>query len=150
VTDLLVPRSAMLVRSTLQSIEWRGEGSSGSNDEPLVSDLCAHRVGFTTEHSSELLELFVANRILDMNLKLRVGQQVLWRRYVEENATSASSLGVVGAGPSHQMISTGNGINMIFSSNGLFAARNCVITGGCGSVVGSDESAILLERFRPW
>jgi hypothetical protein len=48
---------------------------------------------------------------------------------VEENATSASYLGVAGTGPSHQMISTGNGLSMIFSSCGLVAARNRVIAG---------------------
>ena len=100
------------------------------------------------EDSSELLELLVANKILDMNLKLRVVQQVLWRRYVEENATSASSLGVAGAGPSHQMISTGNGLSMIFSSSGLVAARNRVTAGGSGSAIGSDDTA-LLESFPP-
>ncbi len=30
--------------------------------------------------SAELLELIVANKILDMNLKLRVVQQVLWKK----------------------------------------------------------------------
>ncbi len=127
-----------------------GVGTSGSNDEPLVSDLRMHIAkDLQMEDSSELLELLVANRILDMNLKLRVVQQVLWRRFVEENATSASSSGVAGAGPSHQMISTGNGLSMIFSSSGLVAARNSVVAGGRGSVVGSDESAILLESFPP-
>ena len=35
-----------------------------------------------------------------------------------ENSTSASSL-ISGAGPGHQMINTGSGLSMIFSSNGL-------------------------------
>jgi hypothetical protein len=51
------------------------------------------------EDSVELLELLVANKILDMNLKLRVVQQMLWKKYVEENSTSASSARVAGAGP---------------------------------------------------
>ena len=81
------------------------------------------------EDSAELLELLVANKILDLNLKLRVVQQVLWKKYVEENATSASSL-VAGAGPSHQMISTGSGLSMIFNSS---RARSA----------GADDNAIL-------
>jgi hypothetical protein len=90
----------------------------------------------------------VANKILDMKLKLRVVHQVLWRKYVEENATSASSLGVAGAGPSHQMISTGSGLSMIFSSSGLVSARNRANASGEGSGVGSDDNTIL-ESFPP-
>ena len=84
------------------------------------------------EDSAELLELLVANKILDMDLKLRVVQQVLWKKYVEENATSAATMGVAGAGPSHQMISTGGGLSMIFSSSGLSRSRGG--TGGQAEV----------------
>jgi hypothetical protein len=57
-------------------------------------------------------------KIIDINVKLRVAQQVLWKKYVMENSTSASSL-ISGAGPGHQMINTGSGLSMIFSSSGL-------------------------------
>jgi hypothetical protein len=58
----------------------RGVGPSGLNDEPLVGNLHMHRAkDLQMEDSSELLKLLVANKILDMNLKLRVVQQVLWR-----------------------------------------------------------------------
>ena len=74
----------------------RTSSGGNSNDEPLVSDLRLHIAkDLQMEDSAELLELLVANKILDMNLKLRVVQQVLWKKYVEENATSASSAGVV-------------------------------------------------------
>ena len=117
-------------------------GVGGGSDEPLVSDLRLHIAkDLQMEDSAEMLELIVANKILDMNLKLRVVQQVLWKKYVEENATSASSLGVAGAGPSHQMISTGSGLSMIFSSSGLVAARSRANAGG-------DENTIL-ESFPP-
>jgi hypothetical protein len=117
-------------------------GVGGGSDEPLVSDLRLHIAkDLQMEDSAEMLELLVANKILDMNLKLRVVQQVLWKKYVEENATSASSLGVAGAGPSHQMISTGSGLSMIFSSSGLVAARSRANAGG-------DENTIL-ESFPP-
>ena len=117
-------------------------GVGGGSDEPLVSDLRLHIAkDLQMEDSAEMLELLVGNKILDMNLKLRVVQQVLWKKYVEENATSASSLGVAGAGPSHQMISTGSGLSMIFSSSGLVAARSRANAGG-------DENTIL-ESFPP-
>ncbi len=120
-----------------------GGGSSGS-DKPLGSDLCLHIAkDLQMEDSAELLELLVANKILDMNLKLRVVQQILWWRYVEENATSASSLGAAGAGPSHQLISTRSSLNMIFRSSGLVAARNQANTGGEGSGGGADNNTIL-------
>ena len=97
------------------------ERRSNGPDEPRVSDLRLHIAkDLQMEDSAELLELLVANKILDVNLKLRVVQQVLWKKYVEENATSASSV-VAGAGPGHQMISTGSGLSMIFSSAGLTA-----------------------------
>ena len=64
-----------------------GGGSSGS-DKPLVSNLLLYIAkDLQMEDSTELLELLVASNFLDMNLKLRVVQQILWRRYVEENAT---------------------------------------------------------------
>jgi len=108
--------------------------SSGPN-EPRVSDLRLHIAkDLQMEDSAELLELLVANKILDINLNLRVVQQVLWRKYVEENATSASSL-VAGAGPGHQMISTGSGLSMIFSSAGL--------TGRGRNGTASDDNAVL-------
>jgi hypothetical protein len=109
------------------------ERRSSGHDDPLVSDLRLHIAkDLHMEDSAELLELLVANKILDVNLKLRVVQQVLWKKYVEENATSASSL-VAGAGPGHQMISTGSGLSMIFSSSSLTGrGRN-----------GADDNAIL-------
>ena len=97
-----------------------GGGSSNRSNEPLVSDLRLHIAkDLQMEDSAEMLELLVANKILDMNLKLRVVQQVIWKKYVEENATSAAASGVAGAGANHQMISTGSGMSMIFSSNAL-------------------------------
>lgn len=55
-----------------------GDGTARSaNDatEPLVSDLRLHIAkDLQMEDSAELLELLVANKILDMNLKLRVVQ----------------------------------------------------------------------------
>jgi hypothetical protein len=97
----------------------RSSGAGSSNDEPCVSDLRQYIAkDLQMEDSAELLELLVGNKILDMDLKVRVVQQVLWKKYVMENSTSASSL-VSGAGAGHQMINTGSGLSMIFSSAGL-------------------------------
>lgn len=95
--------------------------SSGGDDsrEPTFADLRKHIAkDLQMEDSAELLELLVASKIIDVNVKLRVAQQVLWKKYVMENSTSASSL-VSGAGPGHQMINTGSGLSMIFNSSGL-------------------------------
>jgi hypothetical protein len=73
-------------------------------DKPLVNNLHLYIAkDLQMDDSTELLELLVANKILNINLKLRVVQQTLWRRQVKDNATSAGSLDVAGAGPSHQM-----------------------------------------------
>lgn len=69
--------------------------------------------------SAELLELLVANKILDINLKLRVVSQVLWKKHVVENATSThvgSSSGAMLASviSGRQIISSGSGLSMVF------------------------------------
>ncbi|KAL7467259.1 hypothetical protein ACHAXS_007506 [Conticribra weissflogii] len=115
------------------------DSSSHGNNEPRVRDLRQHIADdLQMSDSAELLELIVANKILDMNLKLRVVQQVLWKKYVMENSTSASSL-ISGAGPGHQMINTGSGLSMIFSSSSLTARSR-----GSG---GNDDN--LLSSFPP-
>jgi len=119
-----------------------GGGSSNRSNEPLVSDLRLHIAkDLQMEDSAEMLELLVANKILDMNLKLRVVQQVIWKKYVEENATSAAASGVAGAGANHQMISTGSGMSMIFSSSALLRGRTA------GNSVADDNA--ILQSFPP-
>jgi len=122
------------------STEGGGNGSgSHGNNEPRARDLRQHIADdLQMSDSAELLELIVANKILDMNLKLRVVQQVLWKKYVMENSTSASSL-ISGAGPGHQMINTGSGLSMIFSSSSLMAR--------CRGSGGNDDN--LLSSFPP-
>ncbi len=90
----------------------------------------------------------MANRIFNVNLKSMVAQQILWQRYVKENATSTSSLGVAGAGQSHQMISNGSGLSMIFSSSGLVATGNQANAGGEGSG-GITDNKTILKSFPP-
>ena len=99
--------------SSREGGERRSSGAgAGGDQEPRVCDLRRHIAkNLQMEDSAELLELIVANKILDTNLKLRVVQQVLWKKYVEENAISASS--VAGAGPSHQ-------VNIFFQTKYVF------------------------------
>ncbi|KAL3795660.1 hypothetical protein HJC23_002067 [Cyclotella cryptica] len=99
-------------------------GSSGgddrtNSDEPTFGDLRKYIAkDLQMEDSAELLELLVASKIIDVNIKLRVCQQVLWKKYVLENSTSVSAM-ISGAGPGHQMINTGSGLSMIFNSTSL-------------------------------
>ncbi|KAL9178367.1 hypothetical protein ACHAXT_000014 [Thalassiosira profunda] len=123
----------------------RSSGGGGGQDEPRISDLRRHIAkDLQMEDSAELLELLVADKILDVDLKVRVVQQVLWRRYVEENATSASAMGVAGAGPGHRMISTGGGLSMIFSGAGLgrSGARGTGTAGGARSSAADDAATV--------
>ena len=66
--------------------------SSSSEVEPTVKDLRQHIANdLQMADSAELLELIVANKILDMNLKLRVVAQTTWRTHVMENGASIPS-----------------------------------------------------------
>ena len=71
------------------------QGSSSSNasdNEPRVKDL-RQRIANELQmgDSAELLELLVADKILDMNLKLRVVAQNTWRDHLMENTSSINS-----------------------------------------------------------
>lgn len=68
--------------------------SSSSEYEPTVKDLRQHIANdLQMADSAELLELLVANKILDLNLKLRVVAQTTWRNHILESnvATEAES-----------------------------------------------------------
>jgi E3 ubiquitin-protein ligase UBR4 len=81
--------------------------------EPTVGDLRQHIANdLQMADSAELIEIIVANKILDMSLKLRVVHQVLWRKHLMENASSSSAPG----GPS--LFSVGSGLSMILSTTG--------------------------------
>jgi E3 ubiquitin-protein ligase UBR4 len=81
--------------------------------EPTVGDLRQHIANdLQMADSAELIEIIVANKILDMSLKLRVVHQVLWRKHLMENASSSSAPG----GPS--FFAVGSGLSMILSTTG--------------------------------
>jgi len=62
-----------------------------SSTEPTVRDLRQHIADdLQMSDSAELIELLVANQILDLSLKLRVVQQVLWKNYLADNSSAAA------------------------------------------------------------
>ena len=79
--------------------------------------------------SAEMLEILVANKIVALDLKLRVVAQVLWKEHVLENATTApapgsGSNGALGGlsglvGRGQHVIHAGGGLAMVFSTSGL-------------------------------
>ena len=79
--------------------------------------------------SAEMLEILVANKIVALDLKLRVVAQVLWKEHVLENATTAPAPGSGGQGSlgglsglvgrGQHVIHAGGGLAMVFSTSGL-------------------------------
>ena len=69
----------------------QGSSSNSSDNEPRVKDL-RQRIANELQmgDSAELLELLVANKILDMNLKLRVVAQTAWRTHLLENTSTVN------------------------------------------------------------
>jgi len=76
--------------SSLAASSFSGQsGDSDSAYEPTFKDLRKHIADdLQMSDSAELLELLVAKKIINMSLKLRVVQQVLWRRFVLDNSNS--------------------------------------------------------------
>ena len=67
--------------------------SSGNNkEEPTVRDLRQHvATDLQMEDSAELLEVLVANKILDVDLKLRVVLQTIWKDHLMQHSGGSSS-----------------------------------------------------------
>ena len=84
-------RNPILI-SSLKVDSQRTSSSGTSDDEPRVKDLRQHIANdLQMADSAELLELLVANKILDLNLKLRVVAQTVWKNHVLENTSSVHS-----------------------------------------------------------
>lgn len=105
-----------------------GQGSGGN--EPTVRDLRDHIAkDLQMSDSAEMLEILVANKIVALDLKLRVVAQVLWKEHVLENATTAPASGSGGGGAlgglsglvgrGQHVIHAGGGLAMVFSTSGL-------------------------------
>ncbi|CAB9510970.1 Auxin transport protein BIG [Seminavis robusta] len=112
--------------SMLKPTSGSGPSNSGDVYEPTVRDLRQHIADdLQMSDSAELLELLVANKILDVNLKLRVVHQVLWKNHLMEHSHSApasssssalASLLAGGGAGAPSFFSTGSGLSMMFSS----------------------------------
>lgn len=98
--------------------------------------------------SAELLELLVANKILDVDLKLRVVHQVVWKQHLMRNSSgpSASSAlsSLLGGSRSiaRSLISSRSGLSMFFTTSAL---------GGIGSGLGvsSDTNGNTITEDTP-
>jgi E3 ubiquitin-protein ligase UBR4 len=95
--------------------------SSLGPEEPTVGDLRNHIAQeLQMADSAELLEIIVANKILDTQLKLRVVQQVLWKKSLLENSngnnneSSLSSLLASSSGGA-ALFSTGLALSLLLS-----------------------------------
>jgi len=106
--------------ATTTAISNKATSSDDTDNEARVIDLRQHIANdLQMSDSAELLELLVANKILDVNLKLRVVSQVLWKKHIMENATSnhtgsSSSAMLASVMSGRQIISSGSGLSMVF------------------------------------
>lgn len=100
---------------------------AGSNDdEPTVADLRQHIANdLQMADSAELIEIIVAKKILDVNLKLRVVHQVLWKDHLIESSSggNGTSATLFSSGGASYFTSAGSAISMIFSSSGTSSER---------------------------
>uniref|UniRef100_A0A7S2LBI9 E3 ubiquitin ligase UBR4 C-terminal domain-containing protein n=1 Tax=Leptocylindrus danicus TaxID=163516 RepID=A0A7S2LBI9_9STRA len=113
--------------------------ANNDNNEPLMSDLRQHIANdLQMGDSAELLELLVAGKIIDMGLKVRVVQQVLWRRHVLDNNGGGGS---GNAGGSASSIANSMGLNMGMSLGmGMNLSMN-ISSGGGGGASGNNNDA---------
>eukprot|EP00934_Nitzschia_sp_Nitz4_P000929 Nitzschia sp. Nitz4//scaffold80_size88189//44728//50076//NITZ4_005089-RA/size88189-processed-gene-0.31-mRNA-1//-1//CDS//3329558636//929//frame0 len=96
----------------------RREGNS--SNEPTVRDLRQHIADdLQMSDSAELLELLVANKILDVDLKLRVVNQVVWKNHLIQNSQGSSSGMSSGSVLSSLLGGSRSGGRSIVSASGL-------------------------------
>ena len=90
-----------------------------TDEEPTVGDLRQHIANdLQMADSAELIEILVANKIVGVNLRLRLVHQVLWRQHLMENSAASSST---------SLLSMGSGFSVIFS-NGRASGSGIGIT----------------------
>jgi E3 ubiquitin-protein ligase UBR4 len=97
-------------------------------EEPTVRDLRQHiATDLQMGDSAELIEILVANKILDVDLKLRVVHQVVWKQHLMQSQQGGSGVSSAGSalsqflvsGRTRSLISSRSGLSMIFSGVGL-------------------------------
>ncbi|KAL3921480.1 MAG: hypothetical protein SGILL_002728 [Bacillariaceae sp.] len=93
-----------------------------NQQEPTVRDLRQHIADeLQMTDSAEMLELLIANKILDVNLKLRIVCQTVWKEYCIQVASSPSSSGstlsaLLGGGRGSGL-SSGSGLSLMVTSS---------------------------------
>ena len=91
---------------------------SGPPSEPTIRDLRQHIAkDLQMSESAELLELLVANKIVGMDLKIRVVQQTLWKTHVLENSTAVFPSSLLSGQQGSSIFATRSGLSMVFSSS---------------------------------
>ncbi len=98
--------------------------SSGNDqEEPTVRDLRQHVANdLQMGDSAEMLEVLVANKILDVDLKLRVVLQTVWKEHLMQHSGGSSSslsslLGGGGRGGSRSFLSSSSGLSLMLYSS---------------------------------
>ena len=83
-------------------------GSHNIDNEPTVADLRAHIANdLQMADSAELIEILLCNKILNVNLKLRVVRQVLWKNHLLEGGSTGTSGNIFASGGSILLSSSG-------------------------------------------
>ena len=102
----------------------KAPSSGNSQEEPTVRDLRQHVANdLQMGDSAEMLEVLVANKILDVDLKLRVVLQTVWKEHLMQHSggsssSSLSSLLVGGSrGGSRSFLSSSSGLSLMLYSS---------------------------------
>jgi hypothetical protein len=93
-----------------------------SQREPTVRDLRQHIASeLQMADSAEMLELLIANKILDVNLKLRVVCQTVWKEHciqlTHSSSGSGSTLSALLGGGTGSILSSGSGLSLMVTSS---------------------------------
>ncbi|KAG7367430.1 E3 ubiquitin-protein ligase UBR4-domain containing protein [Nitzschia inconspicua] len=103
---------------SLSMLNHRG---SGNQNEPTVGDLRQYIANqLQMADSAFLLELLIANKILDVDLKLRVVNQTLWKDHcilLSNSSTGSTLSSLLGGGRESRAFSSSSGISLMLSSS---------------------------------
>jgi hypothetical protein len=115
------PSQEEFFRGSLQRnpVQLSHLSSNTAQQEPTVRNLRQYIADqLQMSETAELIEVLCANKILNLDLKLRVVQQVLWKNHLMENSSSVFSSSLLsGSGGAPTFFSTGSGLSMVFSSD---------------------------------
>lgn len=102
----------------------KSPNSGNSKEEPTVRDLRQHIANdLQMGDSAEMLEVLLANKILDVDLKLRVVLQTVWKDHLMQHSegSSSSSLSSLlaggGRGGSRSFLSSSSGLSLMLYSS---------------------------------